>query len=89
MYSFNFRITSGMELEWVTATIVAIEKIENEVIKVRISVENQNIFKMHGKESKVEVLGQILLNGFGKVYSKNVYKDKANAANPKSEKAGC
>lgn len=77
-YSFHFRVSYEQCFEWFTATVAVNEKSGDEVISVKITVMSQNILNRHEIESNQEFLKEILMNGFGNVYSNVMWIDVNN-----------
>lgn len=74
-YSFRFRVNYGEHFEWVTATIITNKRIAKEIVEIRIVITPQNLFNIQDLISDSEFLKEILLKGFGTVYSNMIWID--------------
>ena len=77
-YRFQFRVSYKQCFEWFTATVSVNERISNEIVSVNIKVVSQNILNRQEIESNQEFLKEILMNGFGNVYSNVMWIDVNN-----------
>ncbi len=74
-YRFQFRVSYKQYFEWYTATVSINEKAGTEIVSVKIKVVSQNILNRQEIESNQEFLKEILMNGFGNVYSNVMWID--------------
>ena len=77
-YCFQFRVSYEQCFEWFTATVRVNEKVENEIVSVKIIVVSQNILNQSEIESNQEFLKEILINGFENVYFNVMWIDVKN-----------
>ena len=77
-YSFQFRVNYGQQFEWFTVTAIANEKLSDKPISLKIIVQNQNTLDRRQIEANQEFLKELLLNGFGEVYSNIIWVDVNN-----------
>ena len=77
-YSFQFRINDGQHREWFTAMVISNEKNNTEVISAKIVIENQNLYNIQNLVSRAELTEEVLVKGFGSVYSNVMWIDINN-----------
>ena len=77
-YSFQFRINDGQYREWFIAKISLNEKNNTKIISAKIIVENENLYNIQNLVSSSELAKEVLLKGFGSVYSNIIWIDIKN-----------
>lgn len=74
-YEFHFRVNVDGEFDWLTVTACAAERSGGKVTKIRFTAEDQNIFRLGGRNTSSEVVREMLFKGFGRVYSNTIWID--------------
>lgn len=78
VYNFHFRINYNQGFEWFTAMVTVNEKLADKPVSLKIIVKSQNTLNRRDIESNQEFLKELLLNGFGGVYSNIIWVDVNN-----------
>ena len=74
-YEFQFRINSGKDFDWLTATVYPEEKSGNRITKLHFSAYHQEIFDLNGSRSDNAIIREMLFKGLGNVYSNTIWID--------------
>lgn len=74
-YEFQFRVNSGRDFDWLTASVCPEEKSGNRITKIRFTAYHQNIFDLNGSNTDNEIIREMLFRGFGRVYSNTIWID--------------
>lgn len=77
-YSFHFRVNYRQWFEWFTVIAIVNEKMEDKPVSLKIIVQSQDIFNRRQIEANQEFLKELLLSGFGQVYSNIIWVDVNN-----------
>ena len=77
-YNFQFRINDGQHHEWFTTRISLNEKDNTEIISAKIIIENQNLYNIYNKTFQAKLMDEVLLKGFGSVFSYIMWLDITN-----------
>lgn len=75
VFVFQCRVNSGSDFEWITVSAVVAEKSGDEITRLRITAESQNIYSLNGRDTDDEIIREMLFKGFGKVYSNTIWID--------------
>ena len=75
VFVFQCRVNSGSDFEWITVSAVVAEKSGDEMTRLRITAESQNIYSLNGRDTDDEIIREMLFKGFGKVYSNTIWID--------------
>lgn len=74
-YEFQFRINSGADFDWLTATVYPEEKSGNRITKLHFTAYHQDIFDLSGSKTDNGIIREMLFKGFGSVYSNTIWID--------------
>lgn len=66
VFVFQCRVNSGSDFEWITVSAVVAEKSGDEITRLRITAESQNIYSLNGRDTDDEIIQEMLFKGFGK-----------------------
>ena len=66
VFVFQCRVNSGSDFEWITVSAVVAEKSGDEITRLRITAESQNIYILNGRDTDDEIIREMLFKGFGK-----------------------
>ena len=77
-YSFQFRINDEQHHEWFTAKISLNEKDNTGIISAKIILENQNLYNIQSAAFQAKLMDEVLLKGFGSVFSYIMWLDITN-----------
>lgn len=77
-YSFQFRINDGQHHEWFTARISLNEKDNTKIISAKVILENQNLYNIQSASFQAKLMDEVLLKGFGSVFSYIMWLDITN-----------
>ena len=79
-YSFQFRINDGKHHEWFTIKISVNEKDNDntKIISARVILKNQNLYNIQDKTFQAKLMDEVLLKGFGSVFSYIMWIDIKN-----------
>lgn len=75
VFVFQCRVNSGSDFEWITVSAVVAEKSGDEITRLRITAESQNIYSLNVRDTDDEIIREMLFKGFGKVYSNTIWID--------------
>lgn len=75
IYSFQTRVNSGNDFDWVTFTFSPAEKDGDKIIRIHFTVQKQNIVDLNGGNTDDKLIREMLFKGFGRVYSNTILID--------------